>query len=684
MRPEVEGREPRMSQTPLGESLRKIEAELATGRPEQALALCQELQARYPRALALQRALGEIYLALRKPREALGALERALSGDPEDARALCDRAIIHQMHGDSMAALAWYRRACDLRPDDQVLRATYRELAAALGQPPYRPTRLGLAQLYLRGDLFAHAVREWEALITEQPDALEVQVGLAETLWRSRNIPTAEVLCQRIVTNSPACVKALLLLGVILLDRGAYEEARRHALRAAELDPDQRIAQALFSDRIAAGDRALIALLAGEQIPTGRERQPAASRPVSSRGTSTSLQPKDQTAFSETEYMLWGPDDETRERGRVVSRPAPARQMPPSQPTPATAAAPTASGAGFVPPALAGQDAAMDETEARAAMNWINWLQGQGARMHPDVLSATPTLERAGPTNPATAQRASVPSRPAVPSRSTGPLPPPTTEALRAMFAELDPDASATGRTQAQRGTRAVDDEVTARAPAVGRTGKAAPRRGADSPAWDNERGGPAGWLAQDGDPEPSLYGRPERRETETQRLAQAHALLRSGQGGPPPDAVTLEALERRFAASGFQRVEPQPGLLAAMSAGDSGVARPAGEIPIAPSESAVLSSVAPNDYPGRLRFARARRAEGRLDEALAEYRVLLKQAPALLPEVQNDLQECVREAPQHPEVHRLLGDARIQQGDYLGALEAYNRAVALTQPDGM
>ena len=32
-----------------------------------------------------------------------------------------------------------------------------------------------------------------------------------------------------------------------------------------------------------------------------------------------------------------------------------------------------------------------------------------------------------------------------------------------------------------------------------------------------------------------------------------------------------------------------------------------------------------------------------------------------------------------HPELHRLLGDARIRQGDYLSALESYNRAVALT-----
>src|SRR5262249_5677515 len=76
-----------MGQTMLNESLRAVEAEIAAGRPERALELCQQLATRYPRALAVQRVLGEIYLALRKPREALGALDRAPAGNPEDARA---------------------------------------------------------------------------------------------------------------------------------------------------------------------------------------------------------------------------------------------------------------------------------------------------------------------------------------------------------------------------------------------------------------------------------------------------------------------------------------------------------------------------------------------------------------------------------------------------------------------
>jgi tetratricopeptide (TPR) repeat protein len=87
-------------------------------------------------------------------------------------------------------------------------------------------------------------------------------------------------------------------------------------------------------------------------------------------------------------------------------------------------------------------------------------------------------------------------------------------------------------------------------------------------------------------------------------------------------------------------------------------------------------------DYAARLRLARARRREGRWQEALAEYRAVLKGSPELLDDVVSDLREAAAAANQ-PEAHRLLGDACIRQGDYLSALESYNRALAVSQGQG-
>lgn len=206
----------------------------------------------------------------------------------------------------------------------------------------------------------------------------------------------------------------------------------------------------------------------------------------------------------------------------------------------------------------------------------------------------------------------------------------------------------------------------------------------------------------------------------------------------PEPPIVpvtTLEALELNFATSGFQHIELRPGELETLvdqtptdkqtaqprpveaqstlpeppitewqvstaasvehptgQANGHTTAAPLADAPVpavpvtTPASSAPMPArsaepePAHDDYPARLDLARRRRDAGRLDDALTEYRVILRNAPDLLADVIGDLNKLMEDAPEHPEVHRLLGDARIRQGDYLSALESYNRAVSLTQ----
>ncbi len=737
-----------VGQTALSESLRGVEAEIAAGQPERALARCQEVQARYPRALSVQRVLGEVYLALRKPREALAALDRALAGNPEDARACCARALVHQIHGDSLAALAWYRRACDTAPDDQVLRSAYRELALHLNQPAYQPTRMGLARLYLRGDLFPNAIREWGALLVEQPDSLEAQVGLAETLWRARRAQEASECCQRILTNAPSCVKPLLILAAIEFDAGHADETQRLLRRVAELDPDQRLARSLFADRFAAGDTAFTRMVLGDEgaaaqpfmrhtgalsgvldprvagamngstsQPITQSRTPTAQpSPSASLTTDTAAEtavrpstlPADfRTIFAETEYMLWSREDEATQS--------------PTGAMPAFARSTT-----FVPPALRDQGADLEDTEARAAINWIQWLQAQGARAREGAASRGATGPLVPPaTGPLPGPRSTA-STPAVqpapsatgrlpqglppvqpeaewPPQATGPLPPPSSEALRAMFAELGPDATNRRVVEGEL-VSAVDADPSPLNPAEVATARldehdAAVPTWSDSQAavgWTPEGAPPPGDATPSGEPAPDESAEP----SEPSESAESPVL-------------TLESLERSFADSGFAHIDLQPGELAALS--EQGVegngwhevtasllseeALTASR-PSLPSLSTATDVAAepepaednavpaepkpdPDDYPARLDLARKRRGDGQLDEALNEYRHVLKNAPDLLDTVVSELQESLSAAPDHPEIHRLLGDARIRQGDYLSALEAYNRAVALTQAQG-
>ncbi|HEX8034332.1 MAG TPA: tetratricopeptide repeat protein [Ktedonobacterales bacterium] len=896
-----------MGQTTLSESLRAVEAEIAAGRPDRAMALGFEIQSRYPRALAVQRVIGEIYLAQRKTREAIGALDRALAGNPEDARACCARAIVQQIHGNSMAALDWYRRACDINPDDQVLRSAYRELASHLGQPPYQPTRMGLARLYLRGDLFPHAMREFESLLAEQPDSLEAQVGLAETLWRAQRTQAAEERCRRILLNAPSCLKATLILTAIELDAGHADEAERLARRAAELDPDQRMARMLFADRFAGGDRGLRMLLLGpEPQPTydGRvgtaplsqpslqampqapmqaplstpqlpelpaQRMASGSQPMAqansaamgtgplpgsitsgptgtagppANGRSSALPPDFHSIFAETEYMLWGREDERA--GRTRANPA----VPPG-----AFGAPAAPGSGilppitnnldrsrvdpqssfgrpapFVPPAMREQGFNMEETEARAAINWINWLQAQGARPQgapgqqmfgTGPLPPPPAMPTAGPAAPPAGTTAgpfapppatstagpdggqsvrhalegwssrtnsgpvagmSATGAPAGDSFSmvqTGPLPP--AEELRAMFAQLQPDTSSSRIVEgAIVSTQNIDEKPTAELlPPSGRqhdefaastnqqyeiageelhdasttvqpewasgasesVDAAASASGEQHPLGlsdlyglyqghdDDEHAGAGDELngaSSSSHEQYDLNTRHEEPEWGGESAARAT-------GAPAP--ITLEVLERGFAESGFQPFQLRAEEPSAEADGADGLAStssirelyglseepsvsPAVDAPMDAANGAssgtfsfsdgdawaanvaptpepaapesepkqspmVVDNLPPDDHPARLERARQRRGEGQIDDALTDYRHVLRNAPHMLGDVVNDLEEAMADAPDHPEIHRLLGDARIRQGDYLSALESYNRAVALTQAQG-
>ncbi|HET8905446.1 MAG TPA: tetratricopeptide repeat protein [Ktedonobacterales bacterium] len=748
-----------MERTTLTERLRRAESEIAAGRPEQALANCQELQTAYPRALRVQRVLGEIYLALRRPREALAALDRALAGDPEDVRACCARALVHQIHGDDVSALAWYRRACDLRPNDQALRATYHELARRLGEPAYRPSRSGLARLYLRGDLFSHAIREWEQLVVENPDMVEAQVGLAETLWISGHLQAAEERCRRILANSPSCVKAMLIQMALALAEGDMDAARAHLDRTLQLDPDMAIAHVLFADALAAGDPVMSALLrvgsaemaaapdangvaptADVPIKQGRPTigfapsQPLAGQRNLSRPLVSSIpanentlnvpppnqplpppprpdipvpsQPTEVTrAIKETAFMIWGSDDDSQPR---------------------LAATPSATGGDgepIAPPVLRSLGDAMDDQERQQALNWYNWLQAKGAVALGAAMQAPPAEHPHSTTIPIVGSDASgngrddvkappslrvtmpiPPAMPVVPlpptealfaaspadEPETAKLPLPSSEALRSMFAELGGDTSVLPIVQAASAPSAppMPPAREQETPAIVESSYDAPVHTAGVSS-DLPEAGPAippfaaAQSIVDAAPEPrephESYPQDDQRESDEQ-----------------PNQ-TIEELERQFAASGFTPIETRPGLLAEINrtqqppgSGEHPISQPesqpetptASETPTA--EPTLRATVAkgpdPRDYPARLAHARQRRDDGQLDEALNEYRAIIKNAPDLLPEVLADLRASLADLPDHASLHGVLGDALVSQGDYEAALESFNRATELSQ----
>ncbi|GCE12569.1 tetratricopeptide repeat protein [Tengunoibacter tsumagoiensis] len=70
----------------------------------------------------------------------------------------------------------------------------------------------------------------------------------------------------------------------------------------------------------------------------------------------------------------------------------------------------------------------------------------------------------------------------------------------------------------------------------------------------------------------------------------------------------------------------------------------------------------------------------GEYDGAMAEYRIIIRNAPELLGEVVSNVRALLKLAPNYSAGYRVLGDAYMRQGEYLQAMEAYNKALTMTK----
>ncbi len=70
----------------------------------------------------------------------------------------------------------------------------------------------------------------------------------------------------------------------------------------------------------------------------------------------------------------------------------------------------------------------------------------------------------------------------------------------------------------------------------------------------------------------------------------------------------------------------------------------------------------------------------GAYDDAMQEYRIIIRNAPELLSEVISNLRALLKLTPRYAAGFRVLGDAYMRQGEYLQAMEAYNKALTIAK----
>ncbi|GAC1672803.1 MAG: hypothetical protein PVS3B1_12560 [Ktedonobacteraceae bacterium] len=243
-----------MAQVTLRDYLQETEDAIGGQQTEKALANCQSILAYFPDSLEGQRLLGEVYLAQGRFDDAQHSFDWVLSNDPENVIAYCSRALVSERLSDYDTALDCYQQAYELSRGNSRIRHAFNQLSAQIGQQGFMLSRAGLARLYMRGDLIAQAIQEWEVVLAVTPDRLDARTGLLEAYWREGLYEQASQVANQILKDVPGCLKALVLLAHVTAPQNMLR-SQELIQRAEALDPDLIMAHDLFADQLASQSR---------------------------------------------------------------------------------------------------------------------------------------------------------------------------------------------------------------------------------------------------------------------------------------------------------------------------------------------------------------------------------------------------------------------------------------------
>ncbi len=244
-----------MARITLHEYLDEARQRIDEGAYEDAISICRHILQRYPRHARAYQILGEACLEKGDFEEAADIFERLLQqADPENFVAHAGLGILREEQG-RIAEATWHmERAFEVAPNnDQVRDALRRLYGKRDGEEPTRikHNKAALARLYLRGGQYRQAIDKIRDLLDEEEnrERLDLQVALAEALWRDERREQAAEVARAILETVPNCLKAILILGMIHIEKGLDEQGYDTLLAARSLDPENRVAESVFGER---------------------------------------------------------------------------------------------------------------------------------------------------------------------------------------------------------------------------------------------------------------------------------------------------------------------------------------------------------------------------------------------------------------------------------------------------
>ncbi len=195
-----------MVQVLLREYTDQMREHLKAGRYSDAVALGHHILCYYPKHLETYRLLAQVHLETDDLDAAADLFQRVRSADPENVVALAGMSMIHEQRRQLDEAIWHLERAFEIQPANPELRKELQRLYSARGdQAPKRLklTQAALGRLYARQGLYPQAIQEFRALLRADPTRLDLQVALAETLYRAGLKQEAAECAQALLDQLP-------------------------------------------------------------------------------------------------------------------------------------------------------------------------------------------------------------------------------------------------------------------------------------------------------------------------------------------------------------------------------------------------------------------------------------------------------------------------------------------------
>src|SRR5512143_2089003 len=247
-----------MATVALRDYIERVETMLAQGQFDRAIRYCQHALRTSPRCVDFYRLLGQACMESGRPDDAADMFRRVLGVDPQSFAARAGLGAVAADAGTLDEADWQWSRALELEPDNGPVRRELQAVRAKMGQaaPGARLhlSRAALGYIYLRGEQYERAVDEFRAVLravsqngAAEHDRFDVQIALAEALFRAGHRRDAADLCRAVLKILPNALKANLILGSIYQDTERADEAAPLFERATALDPSNRQARSLLN-----------------------------------------------------------------------------------------------------------------------------------------------------------------------------------------------------------------------------------------------------------------------------------------------------------------------------------------------------------------------------------------------------------------------------------------------------